>query len=84
MSDSKDPHWRATWLIPPVVIGVLVLFYTMNGKPAPARATQHERAHTVRVVVVQKVDLKPVAEGYGAVQPERVWAAVAQVAGRMI
>lgn len=50
----------------------------------PVRVEQIERSHAVRVVAAQKVDLTPVAEGYGVVQPERVWAAVAQVAGRMI
>ena len=84
MTEPADPRRRAIWLLPPLVIGVLVLLFMVNAKQPPARAERSERAHSVRVVEARKIDLTPVVEGYGAVQPERVWAAVAQVSGRVI
>ncbi len=84
MTDPADPRRRAIWLLPPIAIGVLVLYVMVSGKQPPARAVQSERVHAVRVVEARSVELTPVAEGYGTVQPERVWAAVAQVSGRVI
>jgi len=84
MTDPADPRRRAIWLLPPIAIGVLVLYVMVSGKQPPTRAVRSERVHAVRVVEARSVELTPVAEGYGTVQPERVWAAVAQVSGRVV
>lgn len=70
-------------IIPPVVVGVLVLVFMSAGKQPPAKAERGEPTRTVRVIEVPLVELVPMAEGYGQVQPARIWTAVSQVSGRV-
>lgn len=84
MNDMKQSRWRALWVLPPVAIGILVVVLMASGRQPPARAEHGEISYPVRVIEAQTVDLLPQAEGHGEVQPAKVWAAVAQVAGRII
>ncbi len=77
-------NFRALWIIPPIVVGVLVLVFQAGNKTPPVHAENEETARVVRTIRVPQVDLQPVAEGYGIVQPARVWTAVAQVSGRVV
>ena len=70
-------------ILPPVVIGIMVLMFMVAGKQPPAQAERGEPTRTVRVIEVPLVELVPMAEGYGQVQPARIWTAVSQVAGRV-
>ena len=70
-------------ILPPVVIGILVLLFMVAGKQPPVQAERGEPTRTVRVIEVPLVELVPMAEGYGQVQPARIWTAVSQVAGRV-
>ncbi|OOZ47731.1 efflux RND transporter periplasmic adaptor subunit [Solemya velum gill symbiont] len=81
---SKASRLKPLWIIPPIVIGVLVLMFMNAGKKAPIQIENAEVARVVRTITVPQVDFQPVAEGYGVVQPARVWSAVAQVTGRVI
>jgi RND family efflux transporter MFP subunit len=83
MNFSRVIHSRKLLIIPPVVIGVLVLMFMTAGKQPPAQAERGEPKRTVRVIEVPMVELLAEAEGYGQVQPARVWTAVSQVAGRV-
>ena len=74
---------RKLLIIPPVVIGVVVLMLMAAGKEPPVKAQRGEPKRTVRAIEVPLVELVPEAEGYGQVQPARVWTAVSQVAGRV-
>ena len=76
--------YRMLWIVPPIVIGVLVLMFMRGSKTPPVEIENVETTKLVRTIRVPQVDLKPVAEGYGVVQPARVWTAVAQVSGRVI
>jgi RND family efflux transporter MFP subunit len=84
MQDKPPSRWRALWVLPPVLIGILVLILAAGGREPPQRVERGETSHPVRVVEALQVDLVPEAEGYGEVRPARVWAAVAQVAGRIV
>ena len=84
MNESKASRWRALWVLPPLAIGILVVVFMASGKQPPAKAEIVEPSLSVRVVEAMSVDLVPEAKGYGEVQPGKVWAAVAQVAGRVI
>lgn len=75
---------RALWIIPPIVIGVLALLLLKGSKDAPLRVETEPPARVVRTISVARVDLRPVAEAYGVVQPAHVWTAVAQVSGRVV
>jgi RND family efflux transporter MFP subunit len=70
-------------ILPPVIVGILVLMFMVAGKQPPAQAERGEPTRTVRVIEVPLVELVPMAEGYGQVQPARIWTAVSQVAGRV-
>jgi RND family efflux transporter MFP subunit len=70
-------------ILPPVVIGILVLLFMVAGKQPPAQAERGEPTRTVRVIEVPLVEMVPMAEGYGQVRPARIWTAVSQVAGRV-
>jgi RND family efflux transporter MFP subunit len=84
MKFTSNPRWRMLWILPPVVIGILILMVMTGGKQPPQKAERGEPSRAVRVVKALSVDLVPQAEGYGAVQPAQVWTAVAQVSGRII
>ncbi len=84
MTTDKPSRRRMLLILPPILLGVLVLMWLAGGKPPPSKAERGEPTRTVRVVEVLQLDLVPTAEGYGPVQPARVWAAVAQVAGMVV
>ena len=84
MTVERQPGWRKLLIIPPVVLGLLVLLWLAQGREPPLPADRGEPTRTVRVIEATLVDLIPSAEGYGPVQPARVWTAVSQVAGRVV
>lgn len=75
---------RILWIIPPIAIGVLVLMLSAGNKQPPVKVENAETARMVRTIQVPRVDLRPVADGYGVVQPAKIWTAVAQVSGRIV
>lgn len=82
---TADPSRRRMLLIlPPILLGVLVLVWLASGKQPPSKAERGEPTRTVRVIDAPQLDLVPTAEGYGPVRPARVWTAVAQVSGRVV
>lgn len=84
MTTKRSPLWRKLLLVPPIVLGVLVLLWMAAGKEPPATAQRGEPTRTVRVIEALELDLIPTAEGYGPVRPARVWEAVAQVKGQVV
>lgn len=83
MNIGRFKHSRKLLILPPLVIGILVLLFMVAGKQPPVQAERGEPTRTVRVIEVPLVELVPMAEGYGQVQPARIWTAVSQVAGRV-
>ena len=84
MKDQTLSRWHRLWVLPPMALGVLVFMWLAGDKQAPTKADKDETAHAVRIIEAPQIDLIPTAEGYGAVQPDRVWSAVAQVKGRIV
>jgi RND family efflux transporter MFP subunit len=71
-------------ILPPIILGVLVLVLMAGGRKPPVQAESETPAKLVRTLKVQQVDLVPVAEGYGTVKPAQLWTAVAEVSGRIV
>ncbi len=69
---------RKLLFIPPILIGVAVLYYMASGYQAPERKPPVERARTVRVITAEPVRLVPRVTGFGSVYPDTVWRAIAQ------
>lgn len=84
MRAEHSSLWRRLLILPPVVVGIAVLAWMAQVREPPLQAEPVEPTRTVRVVEAPLVELVPVAEGYGPVQPAKVWTAVSQVAGRVI
>ena len=78
---DRFPHTKKLLILPPIILGILVLMFMISGKEPPAKTDIAEPTRTVRVVEVPMVSLAPMAEGYGPVKPARVWTAVSRVAG---
>jgi RND family efflux transporter MFP subunit len=83
MSAFRLEHWSRWLIIPPVVLGIVVVMWMAASKQPPVQAERGEPSRTVRVIEAPLVDLIPRADGYGPVQPARIWTAVSQVAGRV-
>jgi RND family efflux transporter MFP subunit len=81
---DKHPRRRMLLILPPIILGVLVLVLMAGGRKPPVQAESETPAKLVRTLKVQQVDLIPVAEGYGTVKPAQLWTAVAEVSGRIV
>lgn len=81
MNLDRFPYSRKLLILPPIVLGMLVLIFFIAGKEPPARTELVEPTRTVRIIEAPMINLVPKAEGYGPIQPARVWTAVSQVAG---
>ncbi|MEW8071204.1 MAG: efflux RND transporter periplasmic adaptor subunit [Candidatus Thiodiazotropha sp.] len=81
---DNHPRWRKLLILPPIALGILVLMLMASNRQPPLKVERGEPTKLVRTVEARQLELIPVAEGYGAVQPARVWSAVAQVAGRIV
>ena len=84
MTTNHPSRWRRLLILPPIILGILVLIWMAKGRQPPLQAEPAEPTRTVRVIEAPLLDLIPSAEGYGPVQPAKVWTAVSQVAGRVV
>ncbi len=75
---------RRALVIPPIVIGFLLIVILGGSRQPPSLANTEEPARLARVIEVPLVNLVPTATGYGPVQPAEVWSAIAQVSGRVV
>lgn len=81
---EHQSHWRKLLIIPPIAIGIGVLMILVNNKQPPVTSEAGEPTRLVRVIEAPQLDLTPMAEGYGTIQPARIWSGVAQVSGRIV
>ena len=74
---------RKLLFLPPILIGLAVLYYMASGRPAPERKPPEETARAVRVITAEAVEVTPRVTGFGSVYPGTVWNAIAQVSGEV-
>ena len=70
-------------VVPPIVLGLLLLYYAVLNREPPTRILPDEPAILARVIIAEPQGVVPRVTGFGTVQPARTWSAVAQVAGRV-
>ena len=71
-------------IIPAAALGVVALFIAVKSKQGPQKADVTERVRAVRVIEAKEISLIPRAVGYGYVEPNQVWKAVAEVSGKIV
>ena len=84
MTQTKHKKWHILWIIPPIIVGILVLKFMASGKEPPSLTDEKEPSRAVRIVSFNKTDFTPIARGFGVVEPAQQWRAVAQVSGKII
>ncbi|MDH5355359.1 MAG: efflux RND transporter periplasmic adaptor subunit [Gammaproteobacteria bacterium] len=84
MEQKSHSKWHSLWVLPPIVLAIGIFVFMVSGKQAPQQLEQGEPVRFVRTITVTEGDFTPVVEGYGSVQPAKVWTAVTQVSGRII
>ena len=70
--------------IPPVLLGIAVLYLAASGRQTPERKPPEERARAVRVITAEPIKLVPRVTGFGSVYPGTVWSSIAQIAGEVV
>lgn len=75
---------RTLLFLLPVAVGAVIFTLVVSGKEPPAARPLQEHAYNVRIIITPVVDFVPRATGYGFVEPELVWDAVAEVEGRIV
>lgn len=77
------PIWKRLLLLPPVILGLALVYWTTSNRPPPETAAITERKIPVAFVEVQPQSFVPGVTSFGTVQPAHSWDAVAQVRGRI-
>ena len=70
-------------IIPPVIVGIIIVTGLVKNKKAPSRSKLKEKAYFVEVIKLKPVKIIPKAKGYGTVAPSKTWRMVPQVSGQI-
>jgi multidrug efflux pump subunit AcrA (membrane-fusion protein) len=70
--------------IPAVLIGVAAMVLAIKNKQPPERLPVEETSAMVRIIEAIETVAVPRALGYGIVKPEKTWAAIAEVSGKVV
>ncbi len=76
--------FRRLLIVPPILVGALLIAWQISGRSAPEQSPPSETARPIRFIEVVAGDYVPRALGYGYVQPGKVWEAAAEVAGKIV
>lgn len=75
--------WRKLLILPPVIAGILAVWWFASQRQLPQSVTPAEETRNVRVIEAALTDLVPSVSGFGTVQPGKTWKAVVQAAGEI-
>jgi RND family efflux transporter MFP subunit len=84
MSRWNWGDWHRWLIVPPLAVGVVVIFWLARSGNELPRVEADEKAIPVEVMKLQRTPVRPSATGYGVAKPKRVWMAVAEVAGTAV
>ncbi|MEM8812274.1 MAG: HlyD family efflux transporter periplasmic adaptor subunit [Pseudomonadota bacterium] len=74
---------RGLLIVPPIVIGVALLYYATSNRAQPERVPPAEVGTAVRIVELKPRVFVPRVRGFGTVEPSSTWEAIAQVSARV-
>jgi len=80
----QSPLLKRLLVLPPVLIGVVVVLVMARMPRQAERRPPHEQARDLRVIELPAVEVVPRVIGYGTTRPAKVWRAVSEVAGRVL
>jgi len=75
---------RRLLILPPILIGAVVLFTVVRGRNAPQQQAVPEASRALLVIDVPKTSVVPRVLGFGTARPREIWSAVAEVKGRIV
>ncbi len=84
MSEHILNKKKILWILPPIILGIVIMGVMKSGKQAPQLSETGEPVRVVRTLPIKKAEFIPVAIGYGVAQPAQIWKSIAQVSGRII
>jgi multidrug efflux pump subunit AcrA (membrane-fusion protein) len=67
-----------------VIVGVGVYVWLQSSRPEPRRRTAEELGRPVRVIELAPLEVVPRTVGYGVVEAQREWQALAEVSGLVV
>ncbi len=67
-----------------LILGLGLTVLIIKTGPQPVKRTANEHEYLVNAIVASPVDVVPRIQGYGEVEPDRVWRSVSQVSGKII
>lgn len=68
----------------PIAAAVVIVILLIRNSDGPKQTAATEKVLTVRIMDAQKFDVVPRVVGFGYVQPDKTWDAVAQVSGKVV
>ena len=68
----------------PIVFAIFLFGSLMMSRKEPEKLPPQEKARAVRIIKMQPVEFIPRAVGFGTVEPDQVWNAVAEVSGKVV
>ncbi|MEO1362851.1 MAG: HlyD family efflux transporter periplasmic adaptor subunit [Pseudomonadota bacterium] len=77
------PIWKRWAVLPPVIVGLGVIYWATLNRSQPALAEITERQTPVAFIEVHPQRFVPSVTSFGTVKPAQSWDAVAQVPGRI-
>lgn len=83
MTNRRYSRWRRLLFLPPLILGIGAVAFAISTRQEPERTPPQEPAASVRVIAAPQLLVIPVAVGFGTVEPDKTWSAVAQVAGKV-
>jgi multidrug efflux pump subunit AcrA (membrane-fusion protein) len=75
--------WRKLLMVPPLLLGVLAVWWFASGRQPPEIVAPREEVRNVRIIQAAATDIVPTVKGYGTVQPAKTWKAIVQAAGEI-
>lgn len=75
---------QALLVLPPILVGIAVLAWAVFSRRTPEASEISEVARPLRVLTLQRRDVRPQVIAYGPARPARIWRAVAELGGEVI
>lgn len=84
MSIGFKEVFKRFLFIPAILIGVAAMALAVKNRQPPETVPLQETSTMVRVIEARETAAVPRALGYGIVQPQKTWEAVAEVSGKVV